>query len=182
MFCPNCGKPVTEESKFCPNCGTPLNAGPAAPQYPEMIMEVNGVKFDAVKVALETNLFYKKGFTATNETANRIKELTGCSVWKSGPLAGEMQRNSELKKIVMQIHDAQVQKEIEKEKEAADADSELRCPKCFSKNVRTYEQGYSATKGLIGGVFTGGIGLVAGFHGRHKMKAKCLKCGYEWKL
>lgn len=180
MFCPNCGKPVAEGSKFCPNCGSQLVAPVEAPEqdHPQIIMEANGVKFDAVQVVFETKLFSKTGLTATSETVNRIREITGCGIWQANKLASEMQRNNELKQISTQ----HLREEIAQKEKIADEDIDVRCPKCFSKNVKTYEVGYSAMKGLIGGVLTGGVGLIAGFHGRHKMKAKCMKCGYEWKL
>lgn len=34
MYCPNCGKPVQDETHFCPNCGAPLNGAPAPDSSP----------------------------------------------------------------------------------------------------------------------------------------------------
>ncbi|MDD5748115.1 MAG: zinc ribbon domain-containing protein [Actinomycetota bacterium] len=34
MYCPNCGKEVSEEKRFCPGCGAPLQAAPST-QVPE---------------------------------------------------------------------------------------------------------------------------------------------------
>ena len=34
MYCPNCGKPVQDETHFCPNCGAPLNGAPASDSSP----------------------------------------------------------------------------------------------------------------------------------------------------
>ncbi len=59
---------------------------------------------------------------------------------------------------------------------------ELCCPVCYSANIKVGEVGYSAAKGIVGGLLAGGIGLVAGFHGSHKPECTCLKCGYKWKV
>lgn len=56
------------------------------------------------------------------------------------------------------------------------------CPKCHSNNIQFSKQGFSVSKAIVGGILTGGIGVVAGFHGCNKPKGKCLKCGYEWKI
>ena len=59
-------------------------------------------------------------------------------------------------------------------------DEPIRCPKCSSTQITAEKKGYSAGKALAGAVLTGGIGLLAGFHGSGNIKVICLKCGNSW--
>ena len=59
--------------------------------------------------------------------------------------------------------------------------SELYCPKCGSDKLTANEKGFSAGKAIVGGVLTGGIGLIAGFHGKGKVNITCLSCGTKFK-
>ena len=56
------------------------------------------------------------------------------------------------------------------------------CPKCHSCNISISKKGYSFGKGILLGLFTGGIGLLAGFFGMNNKKGKCLDCGYKWNV
>ena len=55
------------------------------------------------------------------------------------------------------------------------------CPKCNSKQVTYNKQGFGFGKALVGGVLTGGIGLLAGGINKNKIILTCLKCGKTWK-
>ena len=57
----------------------------------------------------------------------------------------------------------------------------LRCPKCRSIYITANKKGFGLGKALVGGVLTGGVGLLVGFIGSGKVKCTCLKCGHEWK-
>ena len=57
----------------------------------------------------------------------------------------------------------------------------LRCPRCKSSYITANKKGFGLGKALVGGVLTGGVGLLAGFIGSGKVKCTCLKCGHEWK-
>ena len=59
-------------------------------------------------------------------------------------------------------------------------DETIRCPRCGSENVEGGKKGFSAGKAIVGGILTGGIGLLAGAAGRNKLQYTCLKCGYTW--
>jgi hypothetical protein len=54
------------------------------------------------------------------------------------------------------------------------------CEKCGSTAITYNKKGYSAGKGVLGAVTTGGIGLFAGFIGSNKIRATCVKCGKSW--
>ncbi|MFZ4401485.1 MAG: CFI-box-CTERM domain-containing protein [Bacteroidales bacterium] len=58
---------------------------------------------------------------------------------------------------------------------------EIGCPKCGSTQLTTNEKGFSGGKAVAGAVLTGGIGLLAGFHGKNKIIITCLACGKKFK-
>jgi|WetSurMetagenome_2_1015567.scaffolds.fasta_scaffold00408_22 hypothetical protein len=57
----------------------------------------------------------------------------------------------------------------------------VRCPKCHSSQVAANKQGFGWGKAVIGGVLTGGIGLLGGFIGSRNINITCLKCGHQFK-
>jgi len=58
---------------------------------------------------------------------------------------------------------------------------EIRCPKCNSNQLTANKKGFSGTKAVVGGLLTGGVGLLAGTIGSNKVKITCLACGNEFK-
>ena len=56
----------------------------------------------------------------------------------------------------------------------------VRCPKCGSTQLSADKKGFGLGKALVGGVLTGGVGLLAGFIGSRKVLVTCLKCGNQW--
>jgi RNA polymerase subunit RPABC4/transcription elongation factor Spt4 len=171
MFCVNCGKKIQDDAKFCPNCGAKVGqvvdqpAKPAEKDNP-FILEVDGKKFDAFSFARDNRLYYTSGFKSDVHLATELEKLTGCGTSAAVKMIDSLRSNEALKKAVVETDDQ----------------TGPTCPKCGSKQIKIYEKGYSATKGIIGGVLTGGIGLVAGFHGRHSLRGKCLNCGHKWKI
>jgi len=59
--------------------------------------------------------------------------------------------------------------------------SEVRCPKCGSNQLTANKKGFSGKKAVVGGLLTGGVGLLAGTLGSNKVKITCLACGKEFK-
>lgn len=192
MFCSNCGNKLDDNAKFCSNCGSPVGtvtqgnqtsnatteeaAAPTIPNYP---MEVNGVMINAAEVAYNTRLFEKTGLLKTSDTVDELTKLTGISSWKGTSVALEMYNNNQLREVVEQYklgHAVTVNVSVNED------DGQLRCPKCHSNQIEIDKQGFSAGKALVGGILTGGIGLVAGFHGKNKRKGKCLHCGHTWDI
>ena len=55
------------------------------------------------------------------------------------------------------------------------------CPKCNSDQITANEKGFSALKAVGAAAFTGGVGLLAGFHGSKKVIITCLACGNKFK-
>jgi len=57
----------------------------------------------------------------------------------------------------------------------------LCCPKCHSKELHSEQKGFSGGKALVGGLLTGGIGLLAGTIGSKEVAITCLNCGHQFK-
>lgn len=60
-------------------------------------------------------------------------------------------------------------------------EDEIRCPKCGSTQLTANKKGFGIGKALVGGLLTGGIGLLAGGIGSKKIEITCLKCGKKFK-
>jgi DNA-directed RNA polymerase subunit RPC12/RpoP len=56
----------------------------------------------------------------------------------------------------------------------------MACPRCKSIHLHYDKKGFSGRKALVGGVLTGGIGLLAGTIGSNKIRITCLKCGKKF--
>lgn len=59
--------------------------------------------------------------------------------------------------------------------------SAIHCPKCRSTQVSAQKQGFGLGKATVGGVLTGGVGLLGGFIRSRKVYLTCLKCGHRFK-
>jgi len=57
---------------------------------------------------------------------------------------------------------------------------EIKCPKCGSNQLTANKKGFSEKKAVVGGLLTGGVGLLAGTIGSNKVKITCLACGKEF--
>ncbi len=62
----------------------------------------------------------------------------------------------------------------------------MKCPKCRSTNIQVMgnnRKGFSMGKAAVGGLMTGGVGLLVGFAGKKgKYDVFCMDCGYRWKV
>lgn len=61
------------------------------------------------------------------------------------------------------------------------SEQQIKCPKCKSTQLTANKKGFGLGKAAVGGLLTGGIGLLGGFIGSGKVKITCLKCGHTWK-
>lgn len=60
-------------------------------------------------------------------------------------------------------------------------ETEIKCPKCKSTQLTANKKGFGLGKAVVGGLLTGGVGLLGGFIGSGKVVITCLKCGNSWK-
>jgi len=77
--------------------------------------------------------------------------------------------------------DSKVVQRWENEARQSAAKRPINCPKCHSEQVTANKNGFSAKKAVTGAVLTGGIGLLAGFHGNNKVNITCMNCGNTWR-
>lgn len=56
------------------------------------------------------------------------------------------------------------------------------CPKCGSKRIVTGRLGFDWRNGLIGSMFLGDNGILAGLIGSRDIVCKCKHCGFVWKV
>ena len=59
--------------------------------------------------------------------------------------------------------------------------SQIQCPKCGSTQLTANKKGFSGKKAVVGGILTGGLGLMAGTIGSNKIIITCLACGNEFR-
>lgn len=68
-----------------------------------------------------------------------------------------------------------------KNKREMDKQGIVYCPRCKSTQITANKKGFGLGKALLGGVLTGGVGLLAGCIGKNKIECVCLKCGHKFK-
>lgn len=169
MFCSNCGAQLNEGGNFCTKCGARINIPVEVnDRSNDSNVTFNNVSVDVVKIAYENKLFSKS--SGLVDTCKAIKNAVG-----SGSSI------KEITDIVLKLRKDEVFKE-KVEQYGVEHDDKLRCPKCFSEQIHYDKKGYSVLKGVAGAVATGGIGLLAGFHGNNNLFAKCLRCGHKWNI
>lgn len=67
------------------------------------------------------------------------------------------------------------------ESSVEEGEIQVKCPKCRSAQVTANKKGFNIGQALVGGVFTAGIGIAAGFWGSNEIRLNCLRCGHRWK-
>ena len=53
------------------------------------------------------------------------------------------------------------------------------CPRCGSKRIVSGERGFSWRNGILGSLFLGDNGFLAGFLGSSDIVCECKDCGFE---
>ena len=56
------------------------------------------------------------------------------------------------------------------------------CPKCGSQKIVIHKRGFSWRNGILGSLFMGDGGFLAGFIGSQDMVCECEYCGFVWKV
>lgn len=56
----------------------------------------------------------------------------------------------------------------------------ISCPKCGSTQITSNKKGFNIGQALVGGLVTGGVGLIAGLWGSNEIRLNCLRCGNRW--
>jgi cytochrome c-type biogenesis protein CcmH/NrfF len=82
--------------------------------------------------------------------------------------------------IIPEIIQSTVQQNQYQESRPINYEPQLRCPKCSSTQLMPTKKGYSLGKAVVGGLLTGGVGLLGGFWGSNDIRLNCLNCGHKW--
>lgn len=171
MYCKNCGTKLADDAKFCVNCGTKVDGAAASVPNPRIKM-INGVSIDMVDFAIKYNAM---GHGRTEATKVLMKK-TGIGLKEAVSIMGEIVKSKEMKALIDEEKTAR--------EEAFDLESKemegLYCPKCHSRDVYMDKKGYSLTKGIVGAVVAGPLGLIAGKHKSNKVRYTCRHCGNQW--
>ncbi|MBM6986228.1 MAG: zinc ribbon domain-containing protein [Acidaminococcaceae bacterium] len=182
MFCMKCGTEIPEGAAFCPKCGAKVGEMSAVqeevkqePKEPEpsTITLLHGKPVD-VAVLHDKYKLYKEGYKMI-PAAVYVQNQTKCTTNESLFFMKTLENNEAFRDYFVK-KDAAEAAELEAWKKSG----VLYCPKCHSRNISIDKKGYSLTKGVVGAVALGPIGLIAGAHHANRRRYKCLDCGQEW--
>lgn len=169
MFCPECGKNISDDAKFCSYCGSPIE------------QVVTSIVDDTICQKCGTKLI-----PVTSFDKNFLKNIC--------PICNEDLLNNKCPVCHKEIKFAgakrcsycccswdgtkiDIKGTISKSTQNS---NEITCPKCNSNQLTANKKGFGVGKALVGGVLLGGVGLLGGFVGSGRVKITCLKCGYTW--
>ena len=151
--CPKCGELATTNEKdgMCFWCKTPLS------------------KFIKTNVTLTDYIW---SFESQEKYENLIHE----DYFFNNPLCDmAMFKYRERKqKENMEASKAEGLRQAEEER------NNIRCPECGSTSLSANKKGFGLGKAAVGGILTGGVGLLAGFIGSRKVEITCLNCGHRF--
>lgn len=84
----------------------------------------------------------------------------------------------------IRMHYKSVQdEERERQMQYTEANLTVKCPRCGSPQFIPQTRGYSLGWGLLGAIFTGALGLLAGAPGSSRVvEVRCRECGFVWKF
>lgn len=81
-YCPNCGKPVNEETNFCPNCGMPLKSISEPKPAKETVSDDDRWLITLLLCILVGSLGVHRFYTGNILTGVlMLITLGGCGVW-----------------------------------------------------------------------------------------------------
>jgi len=65
---------------------------------------------------------------------------------------------------------------------AVEDSKQIKCKMCGSTQIISGKRGYGTLDGVLGAVFLGPLGLLAGTVGSNDILLTCLKCGHKWRV
>lgn len=159
MFCKNCGKEISNDSKFCQFCGSPMDAPVTTAQV------AVSDNIDLVEIFAEFQPWDNP--RAMTDVAKSIKDIRNCSLKESLAIYNDALQDTALIEAATKLRDEW------------DSDKTT-CPKCHGHHVHIDKKGYGLKKGVIGAILLGPVGLIAGKHKSNQLRYTCLDCGHQW--
>lgn len=181
MYCSNCGKEINETAKFCSNCGMKQNnIETEAKSITEKIEIEKCGKCNQEK----RNIYIGIEFTG-NRVCPNCEIISGvCPNCHSQLRTYTAQQCKDCKASWRELPPSleSYPKKISSIKSVeTDSTNEIKCPNCKSKSITANKKGFGLGKAIVGGILTGGVGLLGGFIGSNEIKLTCLNCGNVWK-
>ncbi|WP_289055200.1 zinc-ribbon domain-containing protein [Carboxylicivirga marina] len=172
MFCTKCGNKANEGDLFCSQCGNKLNINDTE-NVATADCEVLDVsdsycsKCDKEKFELYTDNVPSGKFICMDCEREKGMCPVCCTQLKAAWMKKCDKCNSSWYEDSIR-HSTVVKTD------------KIKCPKCKSTQLTSNKKGFSLGNAVVGGVLTGGVGLLGGFVGSNKIIITCLKCGKKW--
>lgn len=179
MYCSNCGKEINESAKFCSNCGEQQNSTVIdgnKEAIPEKVEIENCDKCNQKKrnIYIGTKFLGKRVCLDCDVTPGR------CPNCGSQLRTSKAQQCGNCKASWRELPPTQESNITKTASTKTASVNEIKCPKCKSTSITANKKGFGLGKAVVGGVLTGGVGLLSGFIGSNKIKLTCLSCGHTW--
>lgn len=172
MFCKNCGAKLSDNAKFCANCGAQVKEDTIIAEIDPQIVEFKGLRFDAVDFMIKYDVLGHGRIEATKY----LMDKTGAGMMETVKFMGTLCGSKVLKDIVTK---EQIKRKQNSSTESVETEG-LFCPKCYSHDIYIDKRGYSLTKGVIGTLILGPVGLIAGKHKSNQLRYTCKHCKHQW--
>ena len=179
MFCKKCGTKLPDDANFCVKCGTPvdrevLETVPKAsvPEENLRLVTFHGITFDAMDFMLKYDVLGRGRIEAMKE----LRRMTGAGLKDATQFMSELCKSPRFQGLVLAAQEAE---KAQFDKESREMEG-LFCPKCHSRDIHIDKKGYSLTKGVVGTLVLGPVGLIAGKHKSNKLRYTCRQCGHQW--
>ncbi|HIE73839.1 MAG TPA: hypothetical protein EYQ06_06190 [Flavobacteriales bacterium] len=173
MFCKKCGGKVGDKDFFCGGCGNQLSSKSEIQKVKE-IPEGICAECNENLINLYVGTPMKDLYTGDTKICVKCEVNNYCPVC-SGKLKSE--QSLSCKHCLSSWRTGQSESRPIKFIKKSNV---IKCPKCKSNQITANKKGFSLGKAVIGGVLTGGVGLLGGFIGSSKVQVTCLNCGNNW--
>jgi len=183
MFCTKCGNETGESDLFCSKCGTPTKS--TKENRVDTQAEFENATIIPEKETCENcnqekrNVYQKEEYSDKNICISCDTKLGICPICNNKLRTDKAQQcgncHSSWRENIPQPLTSVPKAKIKETKS-----DEIKCSKCRSTKITANKKGFGAGKALVGGLLTGGIGLLGGFIGSKKIIITCLNCGHKW--
>lgn len=192
ITCAECGKEFSDKALACPNCGCPIQDQKIYDD-PD-IKVINGKEVNLFSIV---KIYGKNKLGATSALVSQCKisytdakqimyeyytEIGDRADIKFGDrLKNDFKRANDINAVKNEQKRDDKNREKERLKELNKTHT-VYCKKCKSTNIEYVEKKLSIGRALVGNELAGPTGAILGGLSSKKGYAKCLNCGYKWKI